>query len=153
MPNTYTQIHIQSVFAVKYRAALIYPSWEDRLYRYITGIVQKHGHKLLAINGMPDHIHLFFGMRPVQSLSDLVREIKGDSSEWVNKERLAAGLFRWQEGFGAFSYRKKDIPVVCRYIANQKEHHRKVEFFEEYKLLLEEFDVQFDNRYVFHAPQ
>lgn len=152
MPNTYTQVHIQCVFAVKYRAALINPSWENRLYRYITGIVQKQGHKMLAINGMPDHIHLFFGMRPVQSLSDLVREIKGDSSEWVNKERLAGCNFRWQDGFGAFSYRKKDIPVVCGYIERQKQHHAKVRFVDEYKLLLEEFDVEYDERYIFHDP-
>jgi putative transposase len=152
MPNTYTQIHIQCVFAVKFRAALITPSWEDRLYRYITGIVQKQGHKMLAINGIPDHIHLFFGMRPDQSIADLVREIKGDSSEWVNNERLAPGYFRWQDGYGAFSYRKKDIPVVCRYIERQKEHHAKVGFIDEYKLLLQEFDVEYDNKYLFHEP-
>ncbi len=150
MPNTYTQIHIQCVFAVKFRAALIAPSWEDHLYRYITGIVQNQGHKLLAINGMPDHIHLFFGMRPVQSIADLMREIKGDSSEWVNRERFVRSSFRWQEGYGAFSYRKKDISDVCGYIARQKEHHAKVRFLDEYKLLLQEFDVEYDNKYIFH---
>jgi REP element-mobilizing transposase RayT len=107
---------------------------------------------MLAINGMPDHIHLFFGMRPVQSIADLVREIKGDSSEWVNKERLAPGYFRWQDGYGAFSYRKKDIPAVCGYIERQKEHHAKVRFIDEYKLLLQEFEVEYDSKYIFHEP-
>lgn len=152
MPNTYTQIHIQCVFAVKYRAALINPSWEDRLYRYMTGIIQKQGHKPLAINGMPDHIHLFFGMRPVQSISDLMREVKGDSAEWVNNERLADGNFRWQEGYEAFSYRKKDIPVVCGYIERQKAQHANVRFIDEYRLLLEEFNVEYDSKYIFHEP-
>ena len=152
MSNTYTQIHIQCVFAVKYRAALILPAWEDRLYRYITGIVQKLGHKLLAINGMPDHIHIFFGMRPVQSISDLVRVIKGESSEFVNKEIVSPGYFRWQGEFGAFSYRKKDIPVICGYIERQKEHHKMVNFVDEYKLLLKEFDIEYDDKYIFHEP-
>lgn len=150
MSNTYTQIHIHSVFAVKYRKSVIAAVWKDRLYKYITGIVQNHGHKLLAINGMPDHVHLFFGMRPHQSLSDLMRLVKGESSEWINKERLTSALFRWQEGYGAFSYAKKEIPVVCNYIDNQEEHHKRESFLEEYETLLNEFGIEYKKEYLFH---
>lgn len=104
MANTYTQIHLQFVFAVKHRDAAIDKSWKENLYRYITGIVQTNNHKLLAINGMPDHIHLFVGMRPTQSVSDLLQDIKGSSSKWINDNKLVKGKFEWQEGYGAFSY-------------------------------------------------
>lgn len=107
MANTYTQIHIHCVFAVKYRKSVIATDWKGRLCKYITGIIQNHGHKLLAIDGVADHIHLFFGMRPAQSLSDLMRIVKGDSSEWINNQGLTSSVFRWQEGYGAFSYTKK----------------------------------------------
>lgn len=150
MANTYTQIHIHAVFAVKYRKSVIDTVWKNRLYKYITGIVQNHGHKLLAINGMPDHVHLFFGMRPTQSLSDLMRLVKGESSEWINNERLTPALFRWQEGYGAFSYAKKEIPVVCNYIDNQEEHHKRESFLEEYETLLNEFGIEYKKEYLFH---
>lgn len=153
MPDTYTQIHLQCVFAVKYRLALIHPLWEELLYKCIAGIVRNQGHKLLAINGMPDHIHLFLGLRPVQAVSDLMREIKGDSAIWVNKQRLAGGRFQWQEGYGAFSYKKSDIPMICGYIAKQKEHHRSKSFKAEYEELLKEFDVRFKKEYLFHEPE
>jgi len=103
MANTYTQIHLHFVFAVKYRGAIIDKTWKENLYRYITGIVQANNHKLLAINGMPDHIHLFVGMRPTQSVSDLLQDIKGSSSKWINDNKLVKGKFEWQEGYGAFS--------------------------------------------------
>ncbi len=103
MPNTYTQIHIQVVFTVQNRASIIRKQWQEELYYYITGIIQNYGHKLLAINGMPDHIHILFGMRPTQSLSDLMRAVKGDSSKWINDKRVMMGRFSWQEGYGAFS--------------------------------------------------
>ena len=153
MPDTYTQIHLQCVFAVKYRLALIHPLWEELLYKYIAGIVRNQGHKLLAINGMPDHIHLFLGLRPVQAVSDLMREIKGDSSLWINKQGLAGGRFKWQGGFGAFSYKKSDVPMICGYIAKQKEHHRVKNFMQEYQELLNEFDVSFKKEYLFHEPK
>lgn len=107
MANSYTQIHIQVVFAPKYRAALLSPSWNERLHQYITGIIRARGHQLLAINAMPDHIHIFFGMRPHQSLSSLVQEIKANSSRWINEQNLTRKLFRWQDGYGAFSYKRK----------------------------------------------
>jgi len=149
MANTYTQIHIHAVFAVQNRQSLIHATWENDLYKYITGIVQSYEHKMLQINGMPDHVHLLFGMRPVQSLSDLMKQVKQDSSKWINENRLAAGHFNWQEGFGAFSHSKWQLPTVIRYIQNQKIHHRKKSFQEEYIEFLEKWEVDYDERYVF----
>lgn len=149
MANTYTQIHIQCVFAVKHRQATILPAWKERLHQYITGIVQNQGHKMLAINSMPDHLHLFFGFRPTQSLSDLMRVVKGDSSEWINVQRLTPAVFRWQEGYGAFSYARSQVSAVSEYIARQELHHRKKTFSEEYKEMLAKFEVEYEERFVF----
>lgn len=149
MANTYTQIHIQAVFAVQNRNALINVTWEDELYKYITGIIQNNGHKVLAINGMPDHIHVLFGMRPVQSLSDLIKAVKQDSSKWINTKGFVKGKFSWQAGYGAFSYRKADVPTIINYIRNQKKHHKKTNLQEEYLSMLKEFDVSYDDRYIF----
>ncbi len=149
MANTYTQIHIQSVFAVQNRNCIIRKSWKDSLYKYMTGIIQNHGHKLLAINGMPDHVHIFFGMRPTQSLSELMQDIKGDSSKWINENGLIKSRFSWQEGYGAFSYSKSHVDKVINYIKNQEKHHCKKTFIEEYNELLEKFEVDYDKRYVF----
>src|SRR5271170_7572551 len=121
MANTYTQIHIQCVAAVKFRQSVIQPDWKERLHQYITGIVQNNGHKMIAINSMPDHLHLFFGFRPDQSLSDLMRLVKGESSEWINKQKFTPSIFRWQEGYGAFSYSRSHVQVVTDYIMNQEE--------------------------------
>lgn len=153
MANTYTQIHIQGIFAVKKRTGLIQQEWKDELYKYITGIIQAQDHKLLAINGMPDHLHIFFGMRPVQSLSDLMQEIKQDSSKWINQKRFIKEKFAWQEGFGAFSYSKSQASRVIAYVQNQEVHHRKITFLDEYKKFLEKFEVDYDERYIFNAPE
>jgi REP element-mobilizing transposase RayT len=153
MANTYTQVHIQFVFAPKYRAALIHSSWENELYKYITGIVQNNQHKMIIINGMPDHIHFLIGMRPNQSMSDLMRDVKANSSKWINENRFCEGRFEWQEGFGAFSYAKSQLPDVIKYIENQKEHHQRRSFLDEYKLYLEKFEVDFDKRYIFREPE
>lgn len=149
MPNTYTQIYIQTVFTVQNRISLILPQWEDELYKYITGIVQNNGHKLIAINGMPDHIHLFIGMKPNQSLSDLMQDVKGDSSKWVHEKGFTNGKFEWQAGFGGFSYSISQIDAVVQYIENQKTHHQKKTFIQEYLEFLEKFKVPFDERYIF----
>ena len=153
MANTYTQIHIQAIFAVKNRSGLIQKEWKDELYMYITGIVKKHDHKILAINGMPDHLHVFFGMRPTQSLSDLMQDIKGSSSKWINRKKFINEKFEWQEGFGAFSYSKSQASGVIAYVQNQEVHHRKITFLEEYKNFLEKFEVDYDERYIFKAPE
>jgi putative transposase len=116
MPNTYTQLYIHCVFAVKYRQAIIQPEWEDRLQKYITGTLQNNGHKLLAINSMPDHLHFFVGLNPKQSISDMMRLAKGDSSEFVNKEGFTKRKFYWQDGYGAFSNSRSQIDSVVKYI-------------------------------------
>jgi len=151
MANTYTQIHIQCVFAVQNRESIIRKHWREDLYKYITGIIQKNGHKLLAINGMPDHIHVFFGMRPTQSLSDLMQDVKGDSSKWINTNKFVRGRFSWQEGYGGFSYSKSQANRVVSYIRNQEKHHKRKSFLEEYDEFLKLFNIDFDERYVFKA--
>lgn len=150
MPNTFTQIHIHIITAVRFRESLIAKSWKERLHAYITGIVQNFGHKMISINSMPDHLHFLFGCRPTQSISDLMELLKGKSSTWVNDQRLCKGNFRWQEGYGAFSYAKSQLPNVCHYIENQELHHRKKTFREEYIELLEDFEVEFDQRFIFN---
>lgn len=152
MPNTYTQIHIHVVFAVKNRSGLIQKEWKDELYKYITGIIQQHKHKLLAINGMPDHIHIFFGFKPTQSLSDLIQDVKGSSSKWINDKKFTKSRFEWQQGFGAFSYSNSHISNVISYIENQEAHHRKQTFIEEYKHMLTKFEVDYNEQYLFKAP-
>ncbi|WP_179006233.1 IS200/IS605 family transposase [Winogradskyella forsetii] len=148
MPNTYTQIHIQVVFAVQNRQSLINDGWKSELNKYITGIIQNNNHKVLQINGMPDHIHILFGMRPTQALSDLMKMVKHDSSKWINDKRLVQGKFSWQSGYGAFSYSKSDVPRIINYIKNQEAHHKKVEFQDEYLKLLKDFNVEYDERYI-----
>ena len=149
MANTYTQIHIQAVFAVQNRQSLINPEWKDELYKYITGIIQSYNHKMLQINGMPDHIHIFFGMRPTQSLSDLMKQVKQDSSKWINTKGFVNGKFSWQEGYGAFSYSQSQIEDVYQYILNQENHHTSKSFREEYTQLLRNFEIPFDEKYLF----
>jgi len=149
MANTYTQVHIQAIFVVKNRQSIIRNEWEDELFKYITGIIQNNGHKVLQINGMPDHIHVFFGMRPNQSISELLQYIKKSSTDWINKKGFLKQKFSWQAGYGAFSYAKSQVPSVINYIQNQKEHHTKKSFQEEYINFLKEFEVDYDERYIF----
>lgn len=152
MPNTYTQIHIQFVFAVKFRKALIEDSYKQELYQYITGIVQHYGHKMLAINGVADHIHIFIGMRPTQSMSDLMQDVKGNSSKWINEKTFLKVKFEWQEGYGAFSYSKSHVQNVINYVLNQEKHHAKQTFRDEYLAFLKKFDIEYDERYIFKEP-
>jgi REP element-mobilizing transposase RayT len=147
--STYSQIYIQTIFAVKGRDSLIRPEWEERLYKYITGIVQNKGQKMLAINGIPNHIHFLIGMKPSCCLSDLVREIKKSSNEFINKSNFSKFKFNWQEGFGAFSYSHSQLDDVIAYIMNQKEHHKKKTFKEEYTDFLKQFNVEYDEQYLF----
>lgn len=149
MANTYSQIHIQVVFAVQDRTCLVSHAWREELFRYITGIIQNHGHKVLAINGMSEHIHILIGMRPTQALSDLMQDVKGDSSRWINEKKFVPGKFSWQEGYGAFSYGKSQVDKVIDYIRDQEIHHRKKTFQEEYIEFLEKFEVPYDERYIF----
>ncbi|MCK0129876.1 IS200/IS605 family transposase [Flavobacteriaceae bacterium F08102] len=151
--GTYTQIYIHIVFAVKHRRSLIDIRWEEDLFKYITGIIQNKGQKLLAINGMPDHIHILIGMRPKCCLSDLVREIKKSSNRFISEKKYVRGVFSWQEGFGAFSYSYSALENVINYINNQKEHHRKVLFKDEYRSILDEQNVDYEDRFLFEWIQ
>ena len=147
--STFSQIYIQVVFAVKGRSSLINESWEEELYKYITGIVQNKGQKMLAINGMPDHIHFLIGMKPSCCLSDLVREIKKSSNDFIKEKKFTKFSFYWQEGFGAFSYSHSNFEVVIKYIMNQKKHHKKKSFKKEYIEFLEKFEIEFKDEYLF----
>ena len=149
MPNTYSQIYIQTVFAVKHRNALIQTTWEDELYKYITGIIRNKEQKLISINGMPDHIHILIGMKPTCCLSDLVREIKKTSNEFINEKKFCRAKFEWQSGFGAFSYGHSQLDDVAAYIAGQKEHHKKQTFKQEYTGLLKKFNIEHQDQYLF----
>jgi REP element-mobilizing transposase RayT len=149
MANTFTQIHVQTVFCVENRYSLIKPEWKDELYKYITGIIQKNGHKLLIINGMPDHIHLFFGFRPTQSLSDLMQEVKAGSSKWINEKKFIQEKFSWQAGYGGFSYSKSHVEKVIDYIKNQERHHLKKTFIQEYQEMLDAFGIDYEERFLF----
>lgn len=149
MANTYTQIYLQIVFAVEGRASLIPPGHKDELHRYITGIVTNRGQKLIAINSMPDHMHILVGLKPDQALSDLVRDIKAGSSKFINEHHWVAGRFSWQEGFGAFSYSHSQLTDIIRYIQSQEQHHVRKSFTDEYREFLERFAVEYDSRYVF----
>jgi putative transposase len=153
MPNTYTQLYIHCVFAVKYRACLLNPQWEDRLRLYIAATVQNDGHKMLAINNMPDHLHFFVGLNPNQSISDMMRFVKGDSAEWINREKLTPNKFHWQEGYGAFSHAKSQVDSVVKYIAGQQEHHKKITFLDEYRDMLIKAGITYDERYIFKLPE
>lgn len=153
MANSYTQLHLQFVFAVKYREALIQKEWKEDLHKYITGMFQQNQHKMLQINSMPDHIHVFIGMRPHQSVSAMIQNVKTESSKWINAHKLCKRPFNWQDGYGAFSYSRSQVPDVVRYIQNQEIHHRKETFLEEYKRMLKLFEIEYDERYIFKEPE
>lgn len=149
MANTYSQIYIHIVFAVKGRQNLINPNIREELHKYITGIITNRDQKLLSIFCMPDHTHLLIGLKPSISISDLVRDIKAGSSKFINDKKLIKGKFSWQEGFGVFSYSRSQIDTVIKYIQNQEKHHHKKSFKEEYIDFLEKFAVEYDERYLF----
>ena len=149
MANTFSRIYIQTVFAVSGRMSLITNDYKEELYRYITGIVRNQGQKLLQINGMPDHVHILIGLRPAMAIAELVRDIKSDSSDWINRRRLTRGKFAWQEGYGAFSYGHSQLDMIIRYLQNQERHHQRRSFREEYVALLKKFEIEFKEEYVF----
>jgi len=149
MPNTYTQLYIQFVFAVKQRESLIRREWRDDLCKYITGVVQDNKCKMLAVNGMADHMHIFIGYKPTIAIPDLVKDIKLASGSWINDNRLTNRRFNWQEGYGAFSYRLRDVDEICRYIQGQEVHHKKITFRDEYINLLRDFEITYEEKYLF----
>lgn len=149
MANTYSQLYVQIVFAVKGRQNLISNKWKDELYKYITGIVTNENQKLISINGMSDHIHILIGIKPNKALSDLVRDIKANSSRFINEKRWINGKFEWQSGFGAFTYSHSHLANVINYIQNQEEHHKTKTFKEEYIGFLKAFEIDYKDEYVF----
>lgn len=150
MANTYTQIYIHVVFSVKGRQNLIQKKWKDELFKYISGIAKGKQQKVYAIGGVEDHIHILLSIKPNIALSDLVREIKSNSSKWINEKSLVMGRFEWQAGFGAFSCAHSQLESVIVYINNQEEHHTKKNFKFEYIEMLQEWNVDFDEKYVFN---
>ena len=149
MAETYSQLYIQVVFAVKGRENLIATAWKDQLHKYISGIITNKEQKSIIVNGMPDHIHAFIGLRPSMKISDLVRDIKNNSSNFINDRKFVKGRFSWQEGYGAFSYSHSHIENVYNYILHQEEHHKKRTFREEYIDFLQKFDIEFNEKYLF----
>lgn len=149
MANTYSQIYIQIVFTVKGRQNLIKRQNREELHKYITGIVTNRGQKLISVFAMPDHVHLLVGLKPNQSIADLVRDIKAGSSKFISDNRWVKGKFSWQEGYGAFSYSKSQIDRVIKYISKQEAHHKKKTFQEEYLEFLDRFGIEYDRKYLF----
>ncbi len=149
MANTYLQIYLHIIFAVQGHANLIHGAYQEELYRYITGIVTNKRQKLLAVGGMPEHVHVFIGLNHGNAISDMVRDIKANSSRFINEQCWMLGQFRWQEGYGGFSYSRSQIHQVIQYILNQEHHHTRRTFKEEYLEFLKEFALEYDKRYLF----
>jgi REP element-mobilizing transposase RayT len=149
MANTYHQIYLQTVFAVKYRKAVLHPSWRPQLQGVIGNLINETGSKTIIVNGVEDHMHCFLGLKPSISVSELMKTVKAKSSKYVNDHSLTTNRFEWQRGFGVFSYRQRDIDMIFKYIQNQEEHHKKQTFHEEYLELLKEFEITYDEQYLF----
>ena len=149
MANTYHQVYIQVVFAVKYREAVIDNEWKSTLFGVIGNLINDTGCKTIIVNGVEDHVHCFLGLKPTISISELMKPVKAKSSKYINDHNLTKSRFEWQEGYGAFSYGHSQIDVVYKYIVNQENHHKKQTFKEEYLAFLDKFEVPFDERYVF----
>lgn len=153
MAGTFTQIYIQVVFAVKGRENLISKTWKDELYRYISGIITNKDQKSIIVNGMPDHVHILIGLKPSMPISDLVRDVKNNSSNFINKKGFVKGKFSWQEGFGAFSYSHSQLEQVYNYVMNQELHHHKRTFKEEYEDFLQKFAIDYNPQYLFNSVE
>ena len=149
MANTYHQLYVQTVFPVKYRKALIHPDWKSELQAVIGNLINENGCKTLIVNGMEDHIHCFFGLKPSTSISDVMKSVKAKSSKWINESGYLGRRFEWQKGFGCFSYSHSHMDAVYHYIKNQEKHHQQLSFREEYINMLEKFGVDYDDRYIF----
>nr|WP_288834025.1 IS200/IS605 family transposase [uncultured Flavobacterium sp.] len=149
MANTYHQVYIQVVFAVKYREAIIADEWKSTLFGVIGNLINETGCKTIIVNGVEDHVHCFLGLKPTVSISELMKTVKAKSSKYINDHNLTMSRFEWQEGYGAFSYGHSQINVVYKYIANQEEHHKKQTFKDEYLEFLDKFQVSFDEKYIF----
>ena len=150
MANTYHQIYLQAVFAVKYRAAVLDIAWRNKIQGVIGNLINETGCKTIIVNGMEDHMHCFLELKPVVSVSELMKTVKAKSSKYINDHKLTKERFEWQEGYGIFSYRQRDVDHIYNYVKNQQEHHQKKSFREEYLDLLKEFELTYDEQYIFH---
>lgn len=149
MANTYTQINIHAIFSVKGRENIITNNFSDRLHEYIAGILKNTNNYSLAVNGYRDHVHIFFELNPTMSISDIMRDVKANSSKWINKNKFVKGHFAWQDGYGAFSYSRSQRNDVIKYIMSQENHHGQKTFREEYLQILDDFEIPFEGKYVF----
>lgn len=149
MAGTFSQIYIQYVFAVEGRENLLQKPWRDEVFKYIAGIIKEKNQKAIIVNGVTDHVHVFVGLKPSMNISDLVRDIKNNSSKFINEQRFLKGKFSWQEGYGAFSYAHSQIESVYQYILKQEEHHMKKTFKEEYLDFLQKFKIDYSEKYLF----
>lgn len=149
MAGTFSQIYIQIVFAVHGRGNFLQVPWREEVFKYISGIIKGKNQKPIIVNGVKNHIHIFVGLKPSMAISDLVRDIKNNSSNFINERKWVSGKFSWQEGFGSFSYSHSQIEQVYNYILNQEKHHKQKTFKEEYLEFLKKFDVEYDERYLF----
>ena len=149
MAGTYTQLYIQYVFAVKGRQNLLQKPWREEVFKYMAGIIRDKNQKSIIVNGVADHVHVFVGLRPSMSVSNLIRDIKNNSSDFINDRQFLPFEFSWQEGYGAFSYAHSQMDVVYKYILNQEKRHRKKTFKEEYLEFLQKFEVEYNEKYLF----
>jgi putative transposase len=149
MSGTFSQVYIQVVFAVKGRQNLLQKPWRDEVFKYMAGIIKGKSQKSIIVNGVEDHVHLFIGLKPSMSISDLIRDVKNNTTNFINDEKFIQGKFSWQEGYGAFSYSHSQIDSVYQYILNQEEHHHKKTFKEEYLEFLKKFEIEYDEKYLF----
>ena len=149
MAGTFSQIYIQVVFAVNGRESLLQKPWRDEVFKYMAGIIKEKSQKPIIVNGVTDHVHLFVGLKPAMALSDLVREVKNNTTNFINDRKFLRGKFSWQEGYGGFSYAHSQLDAVYQYILNQEEHHKKKTFKQEYLDLLQKFEIEHDEKYLF----
>ena len=149
MAGTYSQIYIQAVFAVKGSENLIHKDWRDELHKYISGIITGKQQKSIIVNGVSDHVHCFIGLKPSMAVSDLIRDIKNNSSKFINEREFVKGKFQWQEGYGAFSYAHSQVEQVYNYILNQEAHHQKKTFRQEYLEFLTKYEIEHKPEYLF----
>ncbi len=149
MANTYSQVYVQCVFAVKYRDAIIHKEWRQTLLGVIGNLINEVGCKTIIVNGVEDHVHCFVDLKPIISVSELMKIVKAKSSKYINDQHLVKRRFEWQEGYGVFSYGHSQIDAVYKYISNQESHHKKQTFRKEYLDFLEKFEVPYDERYIF----
>ena len=149
MTGTFSQIYIQYVFAVKGKENLLLNPRREEVFKYMAGIIKGKNHKPIIVNGVTDHVHVFVGLKPAMSISDLIRDVKNNSSNFINENKFVKGKFEWQEGYGAFSYSHSQLDNVYQYILNQEEHHRKTSFKQEYISFLKKFEIEYEEKYLF----